>query len=504
MKRTGDRPVDGNLSTGFDGAASQDPGPKKYGGLKKFGLSCAAIAVALPVISACSSGYTAGTINIYAPADGATFIEEAANTCTANSNGEYKIKTVALPKAADDQRLQLARRLAGNDKGLDLMGMDVVWTAEFADAGWIEPVPDDLAAKVAETTLGGPVETALWKTDDDEQKRLYAIPTWTNTQLLWYRKDVLQQYLNRPTPPATWDQMLVENEEIRKAGGPSYIMVQGKQYEGLMVWFNSVLVSAGGQVLDPDDPEKQTLNDTPEHRAATLKALQTLKAVATAPGRDPSITNSDESSARLGMESGLATFEVNWPFVFPSMRSNSAAGDVAFLKEVQQQYGPMFADPDNPPADSELAPANELVQTKFDFARYPGVEADQPSRVTLGGVNIAVADTSQQKELAFKAAECLTNEQSQKLYSISGGTPPTIESIYSDPEFQAAYPMGDAIKAQLETDSAALRPASPDYQAISTLITAKLSPVGSWDPEPMVDILAEQVDKAIQGEGLIP
>ncbi|WP_020109067.1 extracellular solute-binding protein [Nocardia sp. 348MFTsu5.1] len=504
MKRKGDRPAEGKLSAGIDGAGFPDSGPKKYGGLKKFGLSCAAIAVALPVISACDSGSTPGTINIYAPADGASFIEEAGATCTANSNGEYKVKTFVLPKSADDQRLQLARRLAGDDHGLDLMGMDVVWTAEFANAGWMEPVPDDLAAKVADTTLGGPIETALWKTADDANARLYAIPTWTNTQLLWYRKDVLQQYLGRTTPPTTWDQMLVENEQIRKAGGPSYIMVQGKQYEGLMVWFNSVLVSAGGRVLDPANPDKQTLNDTPEHRAATLKALQVLKAVATAPGHDPSITNSDESSARLGMESGQATFEVNWPFVFPSMRTNSAAGDVAFLKEVEQQYGPMFADPDNPPADADLAPVNDLVRTKFDFSRYPGVQEGENSRVTLGGVNIAVADTSQQKELAFKAAECLTDEQSQKLYAISGGTPPTIASIYDDPEFTAAYPMGDLIKAQLESESAALRPASPAYQAISTLITAKLSPVGSWDPEPMVDVLAEQVDKALKGEGLIP
>lgn len=489
-----------------DRAADEDrpAGTTKYSGLKKFGLSCAAVAVALPVLSACSSGSTPGTINVYAPADGASFIEQAGDTCTANSNGEYKIKTFALPKAADDQRLQLARRLAGNDHGLDLMGMDVVWTAEFADAGWIEPVPDDMAAEIKATNLGGPYETALWKTNDDNEKRLYAIPTWTNTQLLWYRKDVLQQYLKKDTPPATWDEILADNEIIRKAGGPSYIMVQGKQYEGLMVWFNSVLASAGGQVVDPNDPNKQTLNDTPEHRAATLKALQILKAVATAPGHDPSITNSDESSARLGMESANATFEVNYPFVFPSMRSNAGAGDVAFLSEVQKEFGPLFADPDNPPPDEDLAPVNELVQTKFDFSRYPGVLPEDPSRSTLGGVNLAVADTSEQKELAFKAAKCLTDEQSQKLYSVSGGTPPTIASIYDDPEFQAAYPMGDAIKVQLEAGSAALRPASPDYQAISTLITAKLSPVGGWDPEPMVDILAEQVDKAIAGEGLIP
>lgn len=479
-------------------------GPKKVAAWKKLGISCAAVAVALPVLSACSSGSTPGTLNVYAPADGASFIKQAAETCAANSKGEYKINTFALPKAADDQRLQLARRLAGNDHGLDLMGMDVVWTAEFADAGWIEPVPDELAARIKADTLGGPYETAVWKTDDDEAKRLYAIPTWTNTQLLWYRPDVLQQFLNKDTPPVTWDEMLADNEIIRKAGGPSYIMVQGKQYEGLMVWFNSVLSSAGGQVVDPNDPNKQTLNDTPEHRAATVKALQTLKSVATAPGADPSITNSDESSARLGMESGKATFEVNWPFVFPSMRSNAGAGDVAFLPEVKQEFGSLFADPDNPPPDNELAPVNDVVRTKFDFARYPGVLPEVPSKVTLGGVNIAVADTSEQKDLAFKAAECMTNEESQKLYSISGGTPPTLAAIYDDPDFQAAYPMGQQIKTQLESENAALRPASPVYQAISTLLVAKLSPVGAWDPETLVDQLADQVDKAIKGEGLIP
>ena len=39
-------------------------------------------------------------------------------------------------EGADDQRLQLARRLTGNDKTLDVMALDVVWTAEFAEAGW--------------------------------------------------------------------------------------------------------------------------------------------------------------------------------------------------------------------------------------------------------------------------------------------------------------------------------------------------------------------------------
>src|SRR5438132_5542958 len=44
-----------------------------------------------------------------------------------------------LPKAADDQRLQLARRLAAADASMDILGLDVTWEAEFAEAGWILP-----------------------------------------------------------------------------------------------------------------------------------------------------------------------------------------------------------------------------------------------------------------------------------------------------------------------------------------------------------------------------
>ncbi|WP_082502035.1 extracellular solute-binding protein [Williamsia sp. Leaf354] len=468
----------------------------------------AAAAVVLPAVSACGSGYTPRTLNAYAPADGASFIEQVGKKCSAASNGEYNIVTHALPKAADDQRLQLARRLAGNDAGLDLMGMDVVWTAEFADAGWLEPVPQDLVSDISSQSLPGPLETAEWKTKSDNAKRLYAIPTWTNTQLLWFRPDILKQYLGSTKAPSTWDEVLAANEKIRTAwkgpgAAPSYIEVQGAQYEGLMVWFNTLLTSAGGSVVDANDPTKITLNDTPAHRAATEKALEIMRSVARAPGADPSLSNNKENEGRLAMENGLATFQINYPFVFPSMRSNAASGDVAFFPEMKK-YANLYADPDNPPKDSELGPVNQLVRTRFDFARYPGVTSGSPAKVTVGGVNLAVASTSKQKSLAFKAAACLTNSDAQKVYSISGGTPPTISSIYDDPDFKQTYPMGDDIKAQLEANASSNRPASPVYQAISTLLVAKLSPPGGLDPKSGVDVLADQVRKAIDGKGLIP
>lgn len=492
--------------TGRPGSAGRSgSGPKNSRTTSRVRRKVVAAAVAaaaiLPVVSACGAGYEAGVLNFYPPADGADTFAAIGDKCSAESGGAYKVVTTPLPKGADDQRLQLARRLAGNDAGLDLMGMDVVWTAEFADAGWMVPVPDELAAAVTERSLGGPLDTAVWKTEDDENERLYAIPFSTNTQLLWYRKDVLEDKVGRKRPASTWDGMLEDALISGRNGGPTYIMVQGRQYEGLMVWFNSVLVSAGGQVVDPDDPDKVTLNDTPEHRAATVRALRTLKAVATAPGHDPSLSNSDEGSARLGMESGKALYQVNWPFVFPGMRENAIAGSVPFLD--LKRFANLYADPNNPPSDRDVIPVNREMQKVFDFAPYPGFEG-LPTKTTLGGLNIAVASTSKQQDLAWQAAECITNEASQKMFSLNAGPPPVIESIYDDRDFRLAYPMWEEIKRQLEPEHAAVRPKSPDYQAISTLLQAKLSPVGAWDPETLVDELADAVQKAINGEGLIP
>lgn len=462
-------------------------------------------AVAVPLFAACSTGYQAGVLNIYAPTDGFDYIKQFAKTCSDESGGRYTLNANVLPKSADDQRLQLARRLSGNDKTLDLMGMDVVWTAEFANAGWLVPVPDDIASNIEKTNLGGPVATAMWQRPDDAAKRMYAMPIWTNTELLWSRPDLMKETIGTRKAPTTWDELLSKTDAMKNAGGPSWIMVQAKQYEGLMVWFNSLLASAGGSVLDPNDASKVTLNDTPEHRAATLKALQIMKAVATAPGHDPSITQSDEGTARLGMEEGKAAFEINWPFVWASARTNGATGDVPFMDSVLSAADKtLLKDETNPPTDAQLAPINKKMRTAFNFSRYPGIYPDKPAKSTLGGLNVAVASTSQQPELAFEAAKCMTSETAQKVYAISGGTPPTIASLYDDKDFKLAYPMGDVIRDQLQADTAAPRPASPQYQAISTLVTATLAPVGAWDPESMVDKLAEQVQRAINGEGIIP
>lgn len=382
----------------------------------------------------------------------------AAQDC---STPQYRIGTRLLPRDTDSQRLQLARRLAGNDAGLDLMLLDVVWTAEFAEAGWAVPLPDQTLSQVRAKTLPGPYSTALWK------GVLYAFPANTNTQLLWYRKDLADH------APSTWAELIDQAQRLASAGEPGQVAVQGAPYEGLMAWFNTLLASAGGAILAPDG-KTPTLTDTPQHRAATVTALTIIRDVARARGADPSIAQADETTSRLALEQGRAAFELNWPYVLNSVNENAKTGGVVFA-----------------PQDLGHSP-------------YPRAQADKPARVTLGGFNLAVASTSRHRDLALRAAACITGEQEQRLTSVDNGVPPTIRAVFDDPRFQAVYPLWQQVLGQLQADSAAIRPATPVYQTLSKLVTAKLSPPGDIDPERTADVIDQQVRKAVAGEGLVP
>ena len=87
------------------------------------------------------------------------------------------------------------RRLAAEDSSIDLIGMDVIWTAEFAEAGWILPWDGRTAA-------GAPTASSTGRAAAVEyQDKVWAIPFTTNTQLLCYRKDKVdtppEDYLGR-------------------------------------------------------------------------------------------------------------------------------------------------------------------------------------------------------------------------------------------------------------------------------------------------------------------
>src|ERR1700744_1782971 len=215
-------------------------------------------ATGLAACSSASAGTGPVTLNYYLYPDTSGATQQAINNCDKASGGKYKISYQSLPQAADGQRQQLVRRLAAHDDTIDIMGLDVTWETEFAQAGWLAPWTGANKASVSNGTLAPALATAEYK------GQLWAAPDNSNTQLLWYRSDLVK------TPPTTWAQMISEAEQLAKEGKPHYIEIQGAQYEGGTVWFNTMVASAGGSILNADGT-KVTLG------APAVKALAIMK-----------------------------------------------------------------------------------------------------------------------------------------------------------------------------------------------------------------------------------
>jgi multiple sugar transport system substrate-binding protein len=117
-------------------------------------------------------------------------------------------------------------------------------------------------------------------------------------------------------------------------------------------------------------------------------------------------------------------------------------------------------------------------------------------------MNFAVSTYSEHPEEAFDAGMCLRTPEHQLQIALEAGEPPVAPSVYANPEFQEAYPMGPEMLAELKT--AVPRPITPLYQNISTIVSTTLSPPSSINPEDTADQLESSIQDAIDGKGILP
>ncbi len=368
---------------------------------------------------------------------------EAARDCSQGSEGAYRVEMNPLPSDANQQREQLVRRLAAEDSDIDLIGMDVIWTAEFAEAGWILPWEEEAAREALRGRLPAPAESVRY------EGRVWGAPFTTNAQLLWYRTDRVER------PPRTWDEMLRVAETLGDSGT---IEAQGERYEGLTVFFVSLLASAGGEVLEDGEVALP--------REPTLAALDVMYRLATSPAADPSLPRAREDQARLAFEAGDASFMVNYTYVWPSAKENAP--------EMAENMG---------------------------WARWPGVEEDRPSRVTVGGINLGVGAFSRHPDLAFRAAACIASEEHQRTAAARGGIPPTTESLYEEAEIREVFPFADLLVRTLR--DAVQRPKTPLYTDVSLAVSHTLHPMTGIRPREELERLREAVRQALASEGLL-
>lgn len=410
-----------------------------------------AVLAAVPLLVGCGGDGDRVTLRWYVGQESSGSYREAAQQCTDAAAGRYEISLQPLPRNSDAQRELLVRRLAARDRSVDLVGMDVIWTAEFAEAGWLRPWPEPAATQVSAGVLAGPLATGTYR------GRLWAAPFTSNTQLLWYRRSRVPA-----APPATWDGLIDAAEAL--PAGSNGIAVQGGRYEGYAAWVDALLASAGtGLVADADRPAaaRAALADGPARTA-----LEVVRRLATSPVADPGLAVATETETRQEVLSGRAAFAVTYPTLYAAARADA---------------------PD--------------VLADLGWARWPAVVAGRPSRPPLGGVNLGVSAASRHPDLAFAAAACLRGPGNQELAATRGGLPPTLSAVYDGPAVARQFPFGDLLRASIA--AASPRPATPAYSDVSLAVQQVLHPPASVDPAAAVPRLRRTIDAALASQALL-
>jgi len=332
---------------------------------------------------------------------------------------DQRVTLLLLPETANGQLAQLTANLQAGSPVYDVIDMDVVWTAEFASAGWIIPLQANMFP--LGDFLRPAVDTAMY------DGHLWAVPYYSNADLLYYRKDILAKAGKQP--PRTWAQL----EDLAKTVAPRYGLQgyagQFAPYEGLTVNFAEAVQSAGGSILSPGSTAVTV--DSPQAKAGLDFLVDGLRE-----GWIPksSLTYEEESSA-ADFESGKLLFLNNWPFVYSQA--------------------------------SERGPANE-VYGKVGVTALPGL--DGPGSSSLGGANLAVSAYSRHQRTALAFIQYLTSLPEEKQLLIDSGFPPVWTGLYTDRAMVDRFPYLPLLKNAIL--AAQPRPSIADYDQASLAISS--------------------------------
>lgn len=396
------------------------------------GIAAAAVLASISgLLAACSSGGSSDTLYWYINPDAGGQAKVAENCST----DDYTIEVQVLPQSASEQRIQLARRLAAGDPEIDLMSIDPPYTAEFANAGYLAELPQDLQDTLTEQSFQGAVDAATW---DDQ---LVVAPFWSNTQVLWYRKSFAEKAGLDMEQPVTWDQVI---EAAAKNDGK--VAVQANKYEGYVVWINALISGAGGEIAtDTDKGVDLTLEiDSPPGE----KAAAIIEKLAKSPAAPADLSVSNEGTAGGTFGGAQGAFMVNWTYIWTN------------YDETQPE-----------------------VKDDLGFARYPQSTEGEESRPPYGGIGIGVSEFSTKKDQAIEAVECLTSPENQGVNAELTGNMPASEEGYEYPALAEIYPQPLLDLFQESLDAAAPRTVTPYWSDISGGIQSSWHPTDAVDPE---------------------
>jgi len=389
----------------------------------------AAIVVSLSV--GCSSGGDGEITLIFAAGNDPSGATAALIDEYNASHPGVTVKFQAMPANTDTQHDAYVTYLSAGESNIDLYSLDVIWTAEFARAGWVRKLPGSIID--VDEFLEGPIESVTYDGD------LYAVPWFTDAGVLYYRRDLLEEAGLQV--PETWGDFLAACRSVALPRGMDGFVWQGARYEGLVCDFLEFLWGLGGRI-DPEDLASHP-RDVEDKIVETIELLRGF--LRDGISSESVLTYKEEDSRRVFTE-GQALFHRNWPYAW-SMAEGAES-------KVKGRVG--------------IAP----------LAHAPGETAYS----TIGGWNVAVSSFTEHPDEALEFLAFITGERSLKLRAIEGAYLPTRKSTYEDPEVLEANPhFARFFEVFRNTRN---RPRSPNYPRASDALQENVHGALSGQLEP--------------------
>jgi ABC-type glycerol-3-phosphate transport system substrate-binding protein len=353
------------------------------------------------------------------------------------------------PDAADQRHQLYVQWLNARASDPDILQLDVVWTPEFAAAGWLLPL-DRFTPQLADF-----FPTAIEVSR--HRGRLYALPWFVDVGMLYYRSDVLAG------PPRSHADLVAQARRARELGVAHGLVWQGARYEGLVTVFVEYLTAFGGRILDGSG--RAALDSQ-----AARNALEAMRAAISEQGIVPRAALSwQEEQTRFAFQNGRALFMRNWPYAYPLMQG-----------------------------------ADSAVAGRFAVASMPAAPGGRPA-ATLGGSQLAINARSDEPEAAYAVVDFLLQPaQMLERARVAGQFPPR-RSLYADPALSAALPI-DTARVQEIIANAVARPATPVYAELSDIVQIHVHRClsGQETSAEALRAAAREIDALLARVGLLP
>ncbi len=352
---------------------------------------------------------------------------------------DIKIVREIGPHSSSQFHDLVAQKLRNQDPSVDAFLMDVIWTPEFAAAGWAMPLDERFPPSEQGKFFDGCIQADLWN------DQIYGVPLNIDAGILYYRKDLLDKY--GFAPPTTWPEMIDQIDSIQAGeDDPNLNGFSGqfRQYEGLICDMLEFVQSNGGRLTEPESQE-------------TMEAIQFVRTelIGDAAPRGV-LTYSEQESLDL-FTSGGAIFHRNWPYAWSVSKETPMAGQVG-------------------------------------IARLPSFKEDM-STSTLGGWRFGISRYSKNQDAAWTVVQFFTSPQMQRHFAVYAGRAPVRKALYQDSTVLAANPHFEEMYPVFET--ATPRPRTPVYPEVSNILQRFLHSALSQDDADL-DALAAKAAKEIE------